>query len=457
MTTTLLETCRIAPPAAEEEQSLPLTFADIIWLPFLPIRRLIFYDLPSSNPSFLQTIVPKLKQSLSLALKRFFPFAASALYSLTSDTLPRIRFLPGDSVSLTICESTHDFDTLVANHPRDADTFYDCVPQLPPPVDESGFKLQQLLALQLTLFPGRGVCIGVTNHHSAGDASSIAGFIRTWASINKLGGEEELLISGNEYESLPVFDRSLFNYPPKLDSFFWNQIKEIPFSSLSFPLPTKMVRATYVLGQSELGKLKHSIQSRNPNLGRVSSFVAMAAYVWWCFAKSGLADEEEKIEDDDVEFFLFAVDMRARLDPEVPRNYFGNCLSYGLGKVDHGELVGEDGMLAAAEAVAKSIRERVSGSKNILEDAENWVAEIASVQQRSVLAVSGSARVDLYGADFGWGKARKLEVLSIDGEKFAMSLSRSRDFEGGLEIGMSLGKVRMEAFAAAFAHGINNF
>lgn len=139
--------------------------------------------------------------------------------------------------------------------------------------------------------------------------------------------------------------------------------------------------------------------------------------MWWCLAKSGAADEGEKIEDDDVEFFLFAVDMRARLNPEVPRNYFGNCLTYGLGKVDHGELVGEDGMLAAAEAVAKSIRERVSGSKNILEDAENWIAEAALVQQRSVLAVSGSARVDLYGTDFGWGKARKLEVLSIDGRE----------------------------------------
>lgn len=128
-----------------------------------------------------------------------------------------------------------------------------------------------------------------------------------------------------------------------------------------------------------------------------------------------------------------------------------------MGKVDHGELVAEDGVVAAAEAVAKGIRERVSERKNILEDAENWVAETGSIfQQHSVLSVSGSARVDLYGADFGWGKARKLEVLSIDGEKFAMSLSKSREFEGGLEIGMSLPMVRMEAFAAAFAHGFDS-
>ncbi|KAH6775300.1 hypothetical protein C2S52_012861 [Perilla frutescens var. hirtella] len=393
-----------------------------------------------------ETIVPKLKESLSLTLKHFFPLAGNIVYPLNSDELPVLRYNPADSVSLTICESSDDFYSFVANHARDADKFYDLIPQLPPLIEESDHKLLQVLALKVTLFPGRGVCIGVANHHSAGDAASITGFIRSWASINKLGGEREFLES--ETEKLPVFDRNLFKYPKKLDSIYWEKMRELPFSTPSFPLPTNRVRATYVLSQSELEKLKRSIQSAVPGLSHVSSFVAMAAYVWSCFVKS--CEEEE--EEDHLELLLFAVDIRARLDPPVPGNYFGNCLSYGMAKAHHNEL----GFFAAAEAVVKGIRERVREKKKLLEDAENWIEDIVSARQQSILSVAGSARVDLYGADFGWGKARKLEFLSIDSEKYAFSLSKSRDFEGGLEIGMSLPKLKMDGFADCFALGINN-
>ncbi|XP_047949403.1 anthocyanidin 3-O-glucoside 6''-O-acyltransferase-like [Salvia hispanica] len=361
--------------------------------------------------------------------------------------LPQLRYTPGDSVSLTVCESSHDFDDLVANHARDSDKFYDLIPNLPPITVESDFKLLKVLALQVTLFPGRGLCIGVANHHSAGDATSIAAFLRRWSSICKID---------SEIESPPLFDRSLFNYPPKLDALYWNLVKQFPFTQPSFPLPTNRVRATYVLSKSDLEKLKFSIQSANPDLGGVSSFVAMAAYVWSCFVKTSAVEEDGDENGDRLEYFMAAIDLRGRIEPVVPENYFGNCLTYGLGRERRVELGAEDGLFAAARAVAKAIRERLSEKEKILEDAENWISETAEVAEMK-LGVSGSARVDLYGMDFGLGRARKVEVLSIDGEKYAMSVCKARDLEGGLEIGMSLPKMRMDAFATCFHHGIKNF
>ncbi|XP_057796560.1 anthocyanidin 3-O-glucoside 6''-O-acyltransferase-like [Salvia miltiorrhiza] len=453
MTTALLETSQIAPPPeAAAEQSLPLTFMDIDWLIFHPIRRLIFYEFPCSKPHFLEVIVPKLKQSLSLTLKHFFPLAGNIVYPLNSGALPELRYIPGDSVPLSVCESSDDFDNFVANRARDADKFYGLIPQLPPMIVQSDSKLLRVLALQVTLFPDRGVCIGLANHHSAGDATSIAAFLRRWSSTSKIGGSDDE-ISISEAESLPIFDRSRFIYPAKLDPCSWNQIKEIPLPPPSLPLPTNRVRATYVLSKSELEKLKLSIQSADLGLAYVSSFVAMAAYVWSCLAKSSLADEED---DDRLVFFLIAIDARARLDPPVPDNYFGNCVVPGLARVRRREIISDGGVFAAAQATAKAIKDRVGDKKKILEGVENWGYEIMSAVQGSFLAVSGSARVDLYAADFGFGKARKVEVLSIDGEKYAFSLCKSRDFEGGLEIGLSLPKLEMEAFAACFDHGIKN-
>ncbi|KAK6120611.1 hypothetical protein DH2020_045644 [Rehmannia glutinosa] len=414
------------PPGTVADRSLPLTFFDIIWLHFHPIRRLLFYKFPCSKPYFLESLIPKLKESLSLTLKHYFPLAGHLLYPLDAQKKPIIRYVAGDSVPLTIFESTNDFDNLDGDHPRDADAFYDYIPQLPPIITdiESNHKLLKVLALQVTLFPGQGICIGLANHHAVGDANSIVGFIRFWASINKLGGNEE-------YSNLPFFDRSLIKDPIGIDSIYWNQMKEIPLKLPSFPLPTKRVRSTYVLNESEIKKLKDLVLAKFPGFVHASSFVVTAAYVWSCLTKSQTPGGQETIKynDDEMEFFLFAVDCRARLDPPLPGNYFGNCVSYGLGKIRHQELTGTDGFFMAAQAIAEEIKTGRMIRRNY------WKA----------------LRI---GADFGWGKVRKMETLSIDGEDYAMSLCKSRDYEGGLEIGLTLPKLKMDAFAVVFAHGM---
>ncbi|KAL0301933.1 UNVERIFIED_CONTAM: Anthocyanidin 3-O-glucoside 6''-O-acyltransferase [Sesamum radiatum] len=390
--TILLESCQIAPaPGGAAELSLPMTFIDIFWLHFHPIRRLLFYEFPCSKAYFLETLVPKLKESLSLALKHYLPLAGNLVYPSNTEKKPIIRYVAGESVSVSIAESANDFDNLVGNHARDADQFYDFMPQLQLTTDESGDKLLQLLAVQVTLFPGRGVCIGLTNHHSAGDANSIVGFLRSWASISKHGGDEELLIT--QGESLPLFDRSLIKVRPGVDSIYWNYAKEIPLQPPSFPLPTNRVRATYVLNQSAIKKLKDAVLSRNPGLVHTSSFVVMAAHIWTCLWIPGHV-------------------------------WIHRYLEITLETAYH-----TDGV-------------------------ENWLTEVGPVTQSRFFAVSGSARVDLYSTDFGWGKARKLETLTIDGEKYAMSLCKAGASEGGLEVGLSLPKVKMDAFAAAFADGI---
>ncbi|KAL0394656.1 UNVERIFIED_CONTAM: Malonyl-coenzyme:anthocyanin 5-O-glucoside-6'''-O-malonyltransferase [Sesamum latifolium] len=138
-TATILETCQVpAPPVAAADLSVPLTFFYIFWLHFHPIRRLLFYEYPCSKPHFLETIAPKLKESLSLTLRHYLPVAGDLIFPLNSKKKPEIRYVAGDSaVSLTIAESASDFHDLTGNHARDADQFYEFVPQIDPVTDES--------------------------------------------------------------------------------------------------------------------------------------------------------------------------------------------------------------------------------------------------------------------------------------------------------------------------------
>ncbi|KAL8502267.1 hypothetical protein ACS0TY_021407 [Phlomoides rotata] len=456
--TTLLETCCISPPpgAAADELTLPLSFFDIVWIHFHPIRRLLFYEHPCSNTEFVQTLVPKLKQSLSLTLKHYLPVAGNLLYPLNSDEKAVLRYVGGDSVPLTIAVSTNDFDELVGNQARDADQFYDFVPQMPPAIDESGHKLVPLIALKVTLFPGRGICLGFANNHALGDASSIVGFMLAWASINKFARDDEFLTRNGK--SLPIFDRSVLQNTNKIDSIFWNVIGKIPLKeSSSFPLPTNRVRSTFILTQTDINKLKDLVISKKPNLHHVSSFVVTTSYVWTCLVKSGDAIGEE-VGGDESEVFFFTADARGRLNalvnPPVPLNYFGNCLGRGMAKLEHKEVVGEEGFVIAAETVAEEIKNRVNNKDEFLKGAENWMSLMGTFAGMKTMGVSGSPKFDLLNADFGWGKARKLEVVSMDGEKYSMSICKWRGIEGGLEVGLSLPKQRMEAFAAFFRDGL---
>ncbi|KAL8497420.1 hypothetical protein ACS0TY_020928 [Phlomoides rotata] len=442
--TMFLETYRISPlPGAAAELTVPLSFQDIIWIHYHPIRRLLFYDYPCSNSHFMETIVPKLKESLSLTLQNYLPVAGNLLIPSDTENTPVIRYVSGDSVSLVIAESSNDFDELVGNHARDADQFYDLLPQMPPVIDDSGYKIVPVLALQVTLFPGRGICLGFANLHALGDANSILNFMTAWASINKLNGDD--YFAG---ESLPIFDRSVIKDAVQIGGVIWKKIwGKIPFEASSFPVPTNRVRATFILTQNDITELKKMVLGKKPSVVKVSSFVVTTSYVWNCLMKSG----QEEVDDDETEIFLFPVDARGRVDPPVPCNYFGNCLGYGKVGIGHKKMAGEEGFVSAAVAIAEEIKKKVNKKNEVFKGAENW----GGVDGNRVTGVSGSAKFDLPKVDFGWGMARKLEVVSIDGEEYSMSICKSRDFEGGLEIGISLPPETMAAFASIFARGLS--
>lgn len=114
--------------------------------------------------------------------------------------------------------------------------------------------------------------------------------------------------------------------------------------------------------------------------------------------------------------------------------------------------MGEDGFVIAAEAIADEINNTVNNKDQFLKDPQNWISDSTKLRGMKGLWVSGSPKFDFNFADFGWGIARKVEVVSLED---TMSLCNCRDSEGGgLEVGLLLPKETMQLFAAAFAHGL---
>ncbi|ONI19010.1 hypothetical protein PRUPE_3G253100 [Prunus persica] len=113
-------------------------------------------------------------------------------------------------------------------------------------------------------------------------------------------------------------------------------------------------------------------------------------------------------------------------------------------------LFGDNGLVVAVNANSEAIR---SLEKGVLDGAENWVSRVFAVSSEKMLMLAGSHRFGIYDTDFGWGRPRRTEVVSID-KTGAISLSDSKNGGGGVEIGLVLKKQYMDAFAALFAQGL---
>ncbi|GMN30551.1 hypothetical protein TIFTF001_049623, partial [Ficus carica] len=361
---TILEKTHVFPSTDSSDSlpdfSLPLTFCDTLWFKFPPVERLFFYSLPLPKPTFLISTLPKL--TLSLSHPPPLPPSAGNLTWPPDSPIPIVLYVPGDAVSFTIVESdaAADFDHLSGDHVREAASFHPFVPKLN--VTETGTSA---IALQITLFPSRGFCIGVTRHHAVLDGKSTTMFCRS---------------------KKPVL-------PPELTPFYDHDPNLFQFSSVS-ELPLDSVRRTFELTKADIAKLRQKALSTwpgsSPTKPHLTSFVLTFSHALLCTLKALEVDEETKSRN--MIFIGLSADLRSRLTPPVPENYFGNCVGTLLNLDDARELLKEEDAFAAA-----ALR----------------TGELAKKGGR-VIGVAGSPRFGVYGVDFGWGKPRKVEKVSVD-------------------------------------------
>ncbi|CAA7390791.1 unnamed protein product [Spirodela intermedia] len=435
----VLEQSRISPaPGPNAPETLPLTFFDYVFLPFHPVQRVFFYDLPYSLSDFLRSHLPRLKLSLSLALRDFRPLAGRLRLG-SPEGKPEIRCSGGDAVAFTVAESGDDFHDMSGNHARDCARFYPLVPPLPPGT-EGG---QPVLALQFTLFPDAGVALGVTVSHAVADGSTSAHFLKTWAGICRLGMGGMGGMGPCHVAAPPSYDRSVVWDPKGLERTFLHDLKLLQVERRLVPLDlhgkNDVVRATFALSREQLKKMGERFSSRT-GMEECSPYTLAAGLIWASLVKArgGSGDK--------TEYFGFVTGCRARLDPPLPATYFGNCLGICWVEAEGSDLEEEDGVHIASAAIWKVIRD-LEGS-GAFRGAKNWIRDIHSLASEGILTVAGSPKLGLYQVDFGWGRPRKIEVISIE-RTSAMSMAEWGEYGSGLEISLALPRELMRGFRSS--------
>ncbi|XP_061998422.1 phenolic glucoside malonyltransferase 2-like [Rosa rugosa] len=454
----VVEVCKVAPlpssPDSITSEQYPLTLFDLLWLRFLPVEPVYFYEIPpTSNPHiFYDSILPKLKASLSLTLQHFLPLAGNLTWPQHSPK-PILSYVHGDSVSLTVAESNADnFPHLSSNDFVEAKDYHPLIPLL-----EVADERAAAMAIQITLFRNRGFSIGTTMHHAVLDGKNSCSFFKAWAHICK---QETGIGSSSSSISLPdnlnpFHDRMAIHDPKGLGELYSNEYlnqggpnnRSVTHSRPPKALPQDLVRGTFDFTRANIQTLREHVvkTTRVADLSslHLSTFSLGCAYTWICLVKA----EEIKGEKTAM---IFGVDARSRLDPPVPDTYFGNCVVGRVAVAETKGLSGEDGLVVAVKAITEALRSLDDG---VFNGAELWVSKFLDFSlYDKVYSIAGSQRFEVYGTDYGWGRPRKIELVSID-KTDAVSLMDSKNGGGAVEVGLALKKPQMEVFASLFAKG----
>ncbi|PVH31890.1 hypothetical protein PAHAL_9G253000 [Panicum hallii] len=150
---------------------------------------------------------------------------------------------------------------------------------------------------------------------------------------------------------------------------------------------------------------------------------------------------------DEEVVFRASTNNRARLRPPLPAEYFGNAINaVSTEAVRASELLARGHGWAAA-AVGRAVA--AHGDAGIRARAAAWAAEPGLSAFRlfdpNGMFVSSSPRFDMYGCDFGWGKA--LAARSGKGNKYdgKVSLFPGREGGGGIDAEVVLAPEHMAA------------
>ncbi|KAM7279359.1 hypothetical protein ACFE04_006493 [Oxalis oulophora] len=408
------------------QNSLPLTCFDFIWIKLPPVESVFFYEFTASSIDFNTKVLRGLKQSLALALSYYRPLAGHLCWG-QHDPKPYILCAPTDSVSITDQTAT-------------------------------------VISVQITFFPGSGFSIGFTTHHGILDGKSAAMFINSWAYLCKNLEQENENSPELPHHMAPFFDRTVISIKDPTDKIAmlylnsWLEFaaKENPGANpqslklveMGDAISENHVRATFELSKQDISTLRRKVMSKlkSDDVLHLSSFVLTYAHAVVCFVKTKAAEiNNEKVN------FIFVADFRNRLVPPVPSNYFVNCVDSDKPIVVKAkDVVGEEGLVIVVKTISNAVTNL--GKYEYYERAEEVYSSISKLEPSSfgLIGVSGWPKLEFYGVDFGWGRPRKVDVVSIDkGNSFSMV--ESRDQSGGIEIGFVMkSQEELQTFASFF-------
>ncbi|GAU20541.1 hypothetical protein TSUD_130990 [Trifolium subterraneum] len=441
------------------EQSTPqgrLWLSDIDQVVRLRHTPTIYIYKPKQNQEN-RTIAETLKNSLSKILVHYYPIAG------------RLCYIEGGRLELNLnAKGAILIEAETEKTMNDYGDFSpsDSIKELVPIIDyNQPIEDIPIFIVQLTRFKNNeGFALGVAFFHPLSDGLGAIKFINSWAKVAR--GET---LEANE---LPFLDRTVlkFSHTPLEPRFEHMELKPLPLilgrKDTSEERKKKTSATMLKLSSEQVDKLKKKanedgvLATKKKESRPYSRYEAIGAHIWRSASKA------RELEENQESVVRFNADIRTRLIPPLPKNYFGNALTQTATKGYIGEITSKP-----LGYVAQKIREATElVSDEFIRSQIDVIRSFENLDDARKLFLGGEGEnvpffgnpnfhltswmsMPIYEADFGWGKPIYFGLAYVSAHDRALILL-SPDGDGSVLVDLHFQIAHLELFNKFFYQDI---
>ncbi|KAB2619414.1 acetyltransferase [Pyrus ussuriensis x Pyrus communis] len=417
--------CFVQPHHAPEESKQPfyLAPADLAMLSVYYIQKGLLFPKPPEAKrdlkNFIDSLLQRLKQSLSVALVHFYPLAGRLVTTKSEDPASYVVYVdcnnsPGAKFIYATLEMSVSDILSPTDVPLVVQSFFDHDRA----VNHDGHTMS-LLSVQVTELVD-GIFIGLSINHSLVDGTSFWHFFNVWSEIFQVQAQE-----GHNHFVANI------SRPPVLKRWFpdgHGPIINLPFKHSDefigrFEAPLLRERMFHFSSES-IAKLKAKANAESDTT-KISSFKSLSALLWRTITRARC------LAPDQGTSCRLAANNRGRINPPLSGDYFGNSIHPVKSEtVAAGELL-EHGIGWAAWKLHEAVVNH--DDKVIRGQVDAWLKSpsvyLVSYFDPLSVMMGSSPRFNMYGNEFGMGKA--LALRSGYAHKFSGKVSAYEGREKG--------------------------
>ncbi|KAF1885854.1 hypothetical protein Lal_00042728 [Lupinus albus] len=265
------------------------------------------------------------------------------------------------------------------------------------------------LVAQVTKFKCGGFALGLCMNHCMFDGIGAMEFVNSWGELAR----------GLPLSIPPYLDRTILKarIPPKIE-FLHQEFADIEDKSNTNGLyEDKMVYRSFFFDPEKIKQLKEKAME-DGSLETCTTFEVLSAFVWIARTKAlkMLPDQETKL--------LFAVDGRAKFNPNLPKGYFGNGIVLTNSISQAGELT--------TKPFSFSVRLMQNAIKMVTDSYMRSAIDYFEVTKARpslacTLLITTWSRLSFHTTDFGWGEPLLSGPVSLPEKEVILFLSHGKE------------------------------
>ncbi|XP_074293391.1 putative acetyltransferase At3g50280 [Silene latifolia] len=406
---------------------------------FLPLNYMQKGLVFGTKPKNIHSFINKLKESVSISLVDFYPLAGQLVFERIPDEDASLVYVdcnkgPGARIIHVVAEDIMVKDVLCSSDDvhKIVQAFFDLGVEA---VNYDGCN-RPLLSIQVTEFLD-GVFVAFTVSHSLGDGTSLWHFISSLSEIHAQLMDKQ---RDRDDNNIVISRKPIFE--PYFPEGCGPDLK-LPFTILNKPVTPSNNQAVlrermFRISSKSISYLKAKA-NEECGIQNISSFQALSAFMWKSITKA------RNLRAEDETCIVFAMNSRPRFSPPISNDYFGNYIVRQNSLCKASELLSQNFGLTAMQVhqlvvgqFDKAVSESVEIIMKFLSKNPQNDALMASQLRPSLVVIGGSLRLDMYGSEFGLGKAEAVFTGYCDKIDGKIIVNPGRNGDGSVDLDVYL-------------------